>query len=438
MLKSVAIIIALSLLFSFCILFSNNSAESLEAFNETTCLSTIKLPAKKEDNTYTALNYTTVKAMWISQFDMYEVYTKGGAQRPVEDYTEKVKRMISNISSLGINTVFFQLRPNGDSLYPSELFPASKYATGRYGRELDYDPFDIFSDIAHKANISVHAWINPMRCMTEEEISSISESYIIKKWYSDGSPFISKVNSVCYLNPAYNETRELICRGVLEIISNYEVDGVHIDDYFYPTTDESFDSAAYNEYAKAKETMSLSEFRREQIDTLVRGIYSTVKNYNHTILFGISPGGNNNRNYNELYANIYEWCANDGYIDYLCPQIYFGFEHQTHSFYKICDEFCNIIQKDDIKLIIGTTLGKAYDGYNGEGDKWAGVGKNEWIENRDILKRSLEYVSNKENCAGVAFFSYRYFFDPLTSVPIPETSEEIEAFLPILKKFRSV
>lgn len=434
--RSIAIILALSLLFSACILLLNIKSEKVPLQSETTCLETT-IPQKETLN-YSALNYSTVKAIWISQFDMSEVYIKGGKQRPIKDYTEKVSKIVENISSLGINTVFFQLRPNGDSLYPSRLFPASKYALGSYGGELDYDPFKIFLDIAHKFSISVHAWINPLRCMREDELSLISNSYTIKKWYNADNNFISIVDGVCYLNPAYNETRELICQGISEILQKYDVDGVHIDDYFYPTTDESFDLEAYRDYAKAKETLSLSEFRRDQIDTLVRGIYSTVKNYNYTVLFGISPGGNNDRNYNELYANVYKWCSEDNYIDYICPQIYFGFEHQTHSFDKICDEFCNIIKSKSVKLIIGVTLGKAYSGYNGEGDNWAGTGKNEWIENRDILRRSIEYLSSKEKCEGVAFFSYRYFFDPLTSVPIPETAEEINEFLPILKEYRSV
>jgi len=156
--RFVLIILAVALIFSLAVVMGNFKKEIRNEAAETTRLYTSKTQKEKEEiSKYTALNYTTVKAMWLSQFDMSEVYIKGDRQRPVNDYTEKAAKIIENISSLGINTVFFQLRPNGDSLYPSKLFPASKYAAGVYGRELDYDPFEIFLDLAHEANLSVHA-----------------------------------------------------------------------------------------------------------------------------------------------------------------------------------------------------------------------------------------------------------------------------------------
>ncbi len=435
--RTLSVILTLSVIFTVAVILLDKGDKNEAAQKETSCLDTQISISEDKKESYTALNYSTVKAMWISQFDMTEIYTEGGAQRDEEDYTERVDKIIKNLTSLGVNTVFFQLRPNADSLYPSKIFPASKYAVGKYGRELGYDPFQIFLDLAHSADISVHAWINPLRCMRQDDITLISDEYKVKRWYyGKRGSYIVAVNGVFYLNPAYSEVRGLIYQGVSEIIEKYNVDGIHIDDYFYPTTDPSFDASAYAEYAKNKETVSLSNFRREQINELVRGIYSTVKNYNHTILFGVSPGGNNDRNYNELYANVYEWCASDNYIDYICPQIYFGFEHETHPFDKICDEFYNMIKSDNIKLIIGITLEKAYNGYNGISDTWAGSGADEWIEERDIIKRSLEYAKETEAIGGISFFSYRLFFDPLTSLPIIETAEEIEAALPIFKNFR--
>ncbi len=395
-----------------------------------------KTSAERSEAGYTSLNYETVKAVWLSQFDMTPIYTDGGAQRSIADYTARADKVIENVKSLGMNTVFVQLRPNGDSIYPSELYPMSKYVTGKYGRETEYDVFAVFLELAHRAGLSVHAWINPLRCMSESEISEVPLRYDIRRWYAEeNGRYIVTVDGVCYLNPAYAEVRELICRGAMEIIERYEVDGLHMDDYFYPTTAVSFDAAAYAEYRESG-ILSLADFRREQINTLVRDIYATVKNKNHTVLFGISPGGNTDRNYNELYADVAKWCANDGYIDYICPQVYFGFEHESRPFDKVCEEFADMIKTDSVSLIIGMTLGKAYSGYSGVEDVWAGTGSREWIENRDILRRSIEYVRSVENCQGAAFFSYQYFFDSISGERILQTENECGGLVSALKKMK--
>lgn len=428
---------AVALIFSLAVGISQCGRREGSGVEKNTDTNTSAYPVTDagEGAKYRALNYSTTKAVWLSQFDMMPIYTDGGAQRDIADYTARVTRVVENIKSLGMNTVIIQLRPNGDSIYPSELYPTSKYLTGAYGREGDYDAFDIFLGIAHRAGLSVHAWVNPLRCMSESEMSAVSLRYDIRRWYAEeNGRYIVTVSDVCYLNPAYAEVRSLICDGVGEILEKYAVDGIHIDDYFYPTTEENFDTEAYSEYVGSGGILSLADFRREQINTLVRDIYATVKNENHTVLFGVSPGGNTDRNYNELYADVAKWCANEGYIDYLCPQVYFGFEHESRPFDKVCEEFADMIKTDSIDLIIGMTLGKAYGGYSGEVDVWAGTGAREWIENRDILRRSLEYIQTMENCQGAAFFSYQYFFDTQSGLPTQHTSEECSELIPVLKK----
>lgn len=434
--RALAVFMALLIIFSLLVGATRcDKAEESENEIKTEGVSSRTSVTEGERGDYTALNYRVTKAVWLSQFDMTWIYTDGVVQRDIADYTARVGQVVENIKSLGMNTVIIQLRPNGDSIYPSELYPTSKYLTGEYGREADYDAFDVFLEVAHGAGLSVHAWINPLRCMSEIEISSVPMEYAVRRWYAEeNGRYTVAVGGVCYFNPAYGEVRSLICDGVGEILDRYEVDGIHIDDYFYPTTAESFDAEAYSAYVGGGGILSLADFRREQINTLVRDIYATVKNRNHTVLFGVSPGGNNDRNYNELYADVAKWCANEGYIDYLCPQVYFGFEHESRPFDKVCEEFSNMIKTDSITLIVGMTLGKAYGGYSGEVDAWAGSGSREWIENRDILRRSLEYIQTMDKCGGTAFFSYQYFFDVQSGEGVPGTSDEITAFLPLLKK----
>ena len=392
-------------------------------------LTTPSTSDKKPDATlgYSPLNHQKPKAMWLSQFDMREIYTSDGKQRNTEEYTRLLERLISNISSMGINTVFIQLRPNGDSIYPSEIYPPSVYAIGAYGNDFSYDPFDIFLSMAHNAEISVHAWVNPLRCMSVKNIENIPDAYTVKRWYLDGK-YIKEVDGYLYLDPAYEETRALISSGVAEIIERYDVDGVHIDDYFYPTTDESFDSDSY--LSLNPKQLSLGDFRRENTEALVRSIHDTVKDANCALLFGVSPSGNTERNYSELFADVESWCKK-GYVDYLCPQIYFGFEHATHPFDEVYAEFLNMTKDTNITLVSGITLEKAANGYDGVSDKWAGSGGDEWIEQKNIIKRSLECVRELDDTSGVALFSYRLLFDPVSGEPKIETREEYENFMPV-------
>ena len=112
----------------------------------------------------------------------------------------------------------------------------------------DYDALEIFISEAHKLNISVYAWINPLRCQTAEEFSSVPDNFTTKKWFSEfEGTYICNVNGRMWLNPAYEEVRDFISEGVSEIIKNYDVDGIHIDDYFYPSTDENFDKSAFSD-----------------------------------------------------------------------------------------------------------------------------------------------------------------------------------------------
>ena len=125
--------------------------------------------------------------MWISQFDMKNIYCVGSSQRPKAQFILLAERMLDNVKANGFNTVILQMRPYADSMYPSEFYPASSYACGRYGGYFDYDPIEIFIDLAHDRDLSVQAWINPMRGMLVSEIGSIPNRYLIKQWYNNQS-----------------------------------------------------------------------------------------------------------------------------------------------------------------------------------------------------------------------------------------------------------
>ena len=145
------------------------------------------------------------------------------------------------------------------------------------------------------------------------------------------------------------------------------------------------------------------------------------------VKFGVSPSGNMKRNYEELFADTEEWCKK-GIIDYLCPQIYFGFEHQALPFEKTAKDFIDTCYENGIDVIIGLSLEKAYNGTLLSVDKYAGEGANEWIESKDILARCVR-VSRKLGAHGIAFFSYRLFFSPDNGEQVSETEKEVNALI---------
>ena len=372
-----------------------------------------------------------VRAVWISQFDLSPMCMASGIPRPREDFESRAVLMVSKLKMIGVNTVFIQTRPNADALYPSALFPPSSYIVGINGIHPEYDPFDILVEACKQAELSVHAWINPLRAMRIDDPRAQNTAYPVGAWIAANKPYVSAVGDCYYLNPAYAEVRTLVVAGAQEILKTYDVDGIHIDDYFYPTTDPSFDAAAYQEYQTNGGAHALADFRRAQSETLVRALSEATRAEGR--LFGISPGGNVRRNVEELYADVEAWCM-QGLLDYLCPQVYFGMEHETQPFAEVCRTFDAWTSAANIPLIVGMTLEKAANASVGGEDPYAGTGKREWIDNRDVLARCLQATGELPSCRGVALFSYRLLFSPENGADNTSTVEECEALLPVFKE----
>ncbi len=348
---------------------------------------------------YSPLNHDEMIAVWISYIDLSEIL-QGKSEN---DFRTAFQKMLINCSDFGINTVFVHLRPFGDALYKSTLFPWSKYVTGTLGISPTFDPLEIMLEEAHALDISFHGWINPLRIQSTSDISKVSENFKIGQWYKNDSDFIIKQGDYYFLNPAYSEVIELISAGSAEICSEYKIDGLHIDDYFYPTTDLSFDRKAFDKLGSNNE--SISDFRFNNCNKLVKGIYSAIKAVNKSVLFGISPQGSIENNANLLYADVELWCKSSGYCDYMAPQIYYGFENTLQPFDKCLKRWQDMVSGTGKKLVAGLAVYKI-----GTEDKWAGNGKNEWIENSNILKRQAEYALKMDNYGGVALYSYGFMF----------------------------
>ena len=186
------------------------------------------------------------------------------------------------------------------------------------------------------------------------------------------------------------------------IVENYDVDGIHFDDYFYPTTDLTFDAATYQ---ASGSSLTQADWRRENVNKLVHDVYAAVKEANPDCLFGISPQGNVDINYNGQFADVRTWVSEPGYVDYICPQIYYGYRNGTAPYAETVALWDSMIKVDTIKLYVGIAAYKV-----GTVDTWAGEGKNEWIDTTDILARMVKTARKAEHYGGIVIYSYESLF----------------------------
>lgn len=355
-------------------------------------------------NTYRALNYSEVKGMWISYIDLAGI--SSGSESA---FRSGIADIYDNCEALGINTVYVHVRSHGDAYYSSDYFPRTKYLGGTY------DPLEVMVDEAHARGLSFQAWINPLRGCAVSDISRES-GYKLYDW-AGGETRLVQVGSYYYLNPAYTEVTDLIAAGAREITANYDVDGVHIDDYFYPTTEAYFDSAAFSQSGLS----SLSDFRLANCDRLVSSLYSAVKKGNSSAIFGVSCQGSLYNNYNYMYADVKKWCAQSGFIDYIMPQIYYGFKNSAEPFEECVNTWNNLAYSGGIPLIVGITSAKL-----GLEDKWAGEGRDEWITDEFILERQFLASRELSSYGGIGIYSYGSVFNADYSVR-EQVEKEIDA-----------
>ncbi len=341
-------------------------------------------------------NEDEIRAVWISVYDMadFKGMSEGG-------FRAKAENMFKDISERGFQHVFVQVRPSGDALYKSEIFPWSKYISGEEGKSPGYDPLTIFLNVAHSHNLKIHAWINPYRVSgTSSDMEKLSENNPAREMYRNNASDIYLSTSGIYYNPASERVQKLILDGVRELVKNYDIDGIHIDDFFYPTTDEEIDKNEFAEYRENSGADSLEVWRRNQVNAFVAGMYSAAKSEDENIIVSISPSADINADENVHYADVALWCSESGYCDWIIPQVYYGFKNEYLPYRQSVSEWCKLVTNENIKLVIGLASYKC-----GAEDLYAGKGKDEWQTNDNILCEQLKYL-RKKDCDGFSFFSY--------------------------------
>lgn len=352
-------------------------------------VTTIKAPEKDNE----------LRGIWISCYDHISA-----AGKSKNEYASAVEKMFQNIKNCGFNTAFIHLRAFSDAFYKSEIYPYSAFIAGKEGATLSFDPFEVILEKAAKYSISVHGWINPFRVSTKKDVSLLSNSNPAKKLLDSGNENgeICILSNGIYYNPSLTSNHKLIYDGVREIIEKYDIDGIHIDDYFYPSTDETIDKKQYSEYKASGGALTLSKWREACVNAFVSGLYSAVKSADESLTVSISPSAKLEENKNNLYADCELWLSHKGYADMIIPQIYYGFEHQTLGFQATLNKWGNLSRASGIQLVCGIAAYKC-----ATTDSYAGTGSAEWKNNTDILVRQVAAIRKNSNYCGYVVFSYK-------------------------------
>lgn len=332
--------------------------------------------------------------VWISYSEINSILSDKTS------FKNQFEKVINNCLELDISNVYIHIRPFCDCLFESKYFPMNAAAKG-----FDFDVFEYMISEFHKVGIKVHAWINPYRVSNNgEDINSLPQESPARLWLTDED--LENDRNVCfaggiYLNPAESEVRALVINGIREILFKYEVDGIHFDDYFYPTISAEFDLASYEKYKQTSpKPLSLDAWRRANVNALISGCYTAIKFIDKDILFSISPAASIDKNYSELYADVELW-VKSGCVDYIIPQLYFGFEYPDpkYSFKNLLEDWKKLAQKNEkVGLMIGLATYKIKTDLEPD--------KEEWTKNEDIIARQVDICKTDNRVEGYVFFSY--------------------------------
>ncbi len=312
------------------------------------------------------------------------------------DFKTGFEDICKNAQAIGANALFVHLRAFCDSVYPSKYFPLCSWAQNKEG-----DMLLIMSQICKKYDLELHGWINPYRvASSHSDINSLPQNSPVR----NNPQLLGNTAQGLYLNPASAQARKLVIDGVREIINGYDIDGIHFDDYFYPTTDESFDKHLYEEYiSQNKNPLPLDVWRTVNVNLLISGVYGAIKNSGKDVCFSVSPAADIEKNKNTLYADVKSWCQ-AGYIDMIIPQLYFGFDYpvENFTFERLLLDWIKLTKDSNTRLCIGLAP------YKLDTDKEPD--NQEWKNGTDIVARQLLHIKNQADISGAVLFSSSYLF----------------------------
>lgn len=286
------------------------------------------------------------RGVWVATVDNIDWPSKPGLSD--EAQRSELSKLLKSIASLRFNAVVFQVRPSADALYQSKLEPSSWYLTGEQGRPLTFDPLEFAVEEGHKLGLEVHAWFNPFRACHPAQKGPYCDDHL-----SVSHPELApKYGKYLWMDPGLPEAREHSYKVFMDVVDRYDVDGIHIDDYFYPypVGDERFpDAESYQTYGGGS---SLGDWRRSNVDSFVERVYKGIKSRKPWVKFGISPFGIYRPNvptgikagidqYEDLSADALRWLQ-EGWCDYMSPQLYWKTDSPGQPFGKLLNWWTSV------------------------------------------------------------------------------------------------
>lgn len=258
----------------------------------------------------------------------------------------EILRIVDRAEALHLNALVLQVRPSADAIYPSELEPWTEYVSGAGAANPDYDPLAMWVAEAHRRGIELHAWFNPYRARHKDATGPIAENHVSKVH----PEIVKSYGGYLWLDPGEAESAALTLNVILDVVRRYDVDGVHIDDYFYPYPEGGVDfpdEPSWSRYTNSGGTLSKADWRRKNVSDLIERIYSGVHGVKSWVKFGISPFGLGRPDrrppgvtgfsqYDQLYADVETWLEK-GWLDYLAPQLYWPRTHKVRPFALLLD-----------------------------------------------------------------------------------------------------
>lgn len=345
------------------------------------------------------------RAVWVATVENIDWPSKKGL--PVEKQKEEFIRLLDMHKRNGMNAIVMQIRPVADAFYPSRFEPWSEYLTGKQGLAPDpyYDPLQFMIEETHKRGMEFHAWMNPYRAVFNVNHSSISPTHITRlfpQWFVT-------YGGTKYFDPGIPEVREHVNRVVKDIVERYDLDAIHFDDYFYPYRIPGKEFPDYSSFIKYGNGMAKDDWRRSNVDSIIKMLSETIKSANPRVKFGISPFGvwRNKRtdprgsdskagqtNYDDLYADILLWLEN-GWIDYVAPQLYWETTHSYVGFYMLLNWWAS------------NTFGRQL--FIGQGIYRALEPKSYAWHKKDELPNQIKAIRANPNVQGSIYFSSATF-----------------------------
>ncbi|MBC7904709.1 MAG: family 10 glycosylhydrolase [Gemmatimonadaceae bacterium] len=343
------------------------------------------------------------RGVWIATVDNIDFPTRGNFN-PDSQRAEYI-RILDMHKRNGMNAVVVQVRPATDAFYPSPYEPWSEWLTGKQGRPPFpyYDPLQFMIDEAHRRGMEFHAWCNPYRAEFNIGKSSISPTHITRmhpEWFLT-------YGDKRYFDPGNKEAQKFVVNVIRDIVSRYDIDAIHFDDYFYPYRIAGKEFPDYLSFEKHGNGLSRDDWRRSNVDSVILALSRAIKEEKEYCRFGISPfcvWRNDNKdpegsatkagmtNYDDLYADIVLWLKK-GWIDYVAPQLYLEYEHPTVPFDVILDWWSKHTYGKH--CYIGLAMYRANSNAN-------------W-RNKKQLPKMIEAVRNTPNMHGTVFFSSKSF-----------------------------